>query len=248
MSVAVAWVDAVTELRGQRLLAEEAARDCATRYAEPHRRYHRTSHVEAVLADASRLAVAEKLDARQRAILTLAVCAHDVVYDAKPGEDERASAEWARQVLTAAGVDDDAVSTVVALVLTTLTHSIEPNDVVAAVLSDADLAILGSPEAVYDAYTSAVREEFAAIPDEMWSAGRRHVLEQLLARPRLFISQTGFADWETAARRNIQRELRRLPVGVSNADSCRRPPSTSSSSFSASGIDGCARRDRRSST
>jgi predicted metal-dependent HD superfamily phosphohydrolase len=210
MNAEAAWVRAVLALGGDRAAAEDAARDLAHRYAESHRRYHGRGHVEAVLADAERLAVAEGLDDRQSAILTLGVCAHDVVYDAKPGADEEASANWARQHLTAANVSADATMAVVTLVLTTLTHTFEPDDVTAAVLSDADLAILGTQPAIYDGYASAVREEYAAIPDDLWSIGRRQVLEGLLAKPQLFVTRRGFEQWENPARQNIARELRTL--------------------------------------
>lgn len=212
MDAETAWVQAVVALGGDRMTAERSARELVLRYAEPHRRYHGRSHVEAVLADAERLAAAEGLGDQQQAILTLGVCAHDVVYDARPGEDEQASAEWARHHLTYAGLGEDLTGAVEALVLTTLTHSFEPDDVVAAVLSDADLAILATDVTTYDAYSSAVREEYAEIPDDLWVAGRRHVLEQLLAKPRLFATTTAFALWEEAARRNMRRELRMLPA------------------------------------
>ena len=96
------------------------------------------------------------------------------------------------------------------LVLTTLTHQIDPEDRVAAVLADADLAILGAPPAGYDRYAAAVRAEFAALPDELWTAGRRHVLEQLLAAPRLYMTSAGHTRWERAARANLGRELATL--------------------------------------
>lgn len=210
MNAEIAWVRAVVTLGGDRTTAKAGARDLALRYAEPHRRYHGRSHVEAVLADAERLAAAEGVDDEQLAILTLGVCAHDVVYDAKPGEDERASAEWARLHLTSAGLAEHVTGAVAALVLTTLTHSFDPDDVVAAVLSDADLAILATDMATYDAYSSAVREEYSEITDDLWVLGRRHVLEQLLAKPSLYVTTTAIAQWEEPARRNLQRELQML--------------------------------------
>lgn len=207
MNLERAWVDAVTELGGDPVVAEASAADLAHRYTEPHRRYHRTSHVEAVLEDASRLAVVEAIDARDRAVLMLAVCAHDVVYDAQPGLDEAASAEWARRHVTAARIDAATTTRVMELVLTTLTHTFSEDDVLATLLSDADLAILGAEESLYDAYVSAVRDEFAAVPDDLWRLGRRHVLEELLAKEVLFSTAMAFEEYEARARRNVSREL-----------------------------------------
>ncbi len=168
--------------------------------------------METVLAYAAELAALERFDDYDQALLALAVCAHDVVYDAKPGDDERASAAWARRNLLAAGVKRAIVDRVEALVMTTLTHEFEPADRVAAVLSDADLSILGEAPAVYDGYADAVREEFAGVPDDLWTTGRRHVLEQLLAKPRLFATDEGYARWEDRARKNLRRELASLAV------------------------------------
>lgn len=210
MNAERAWVRGVVALGGDESAAEAGARDLAGRYAQPHRRYHGRSHVEAVLTDAQRLASAESLDARQQAVLTLGVCAHDVVYDAMPGDDEQASADWARHQLASAGVDEEPADAVAALVMTTLTHSFPPEDRVAAVLSDADLAILAAERTTYDGYTRAVREEYAAVPDDLWVIGRRNVLEQLLAKPRLFVTDAGHDQWEASARENIERELEGL--------------------------------------
>ena len=121
MPVRQAWISAVAALGGDAIRAEPGAYELEIRYAESHRRYHRTSHVEAVLALSAQLAVNEAFDSAERALLDLAVCAHDVVYDTRPGDDERASAEWARTHLTAAGVDKASVARVEALVMTTWT-------------------------------------------------------------------------------------------------------------------------------
>jgi predicted metal-dependent HD superfamily phosphohydrolase len=64
----------------------------AARYAESHRRYHDSAHVRAVVRDAAVLAAGLRLPADERAVLTIAAGAHDVVYDGHPGDDERRSA------------------------------------------------------------------------------------------------------------------------------------------------------------
>lgn len=192
---------------GDGSIASSSAAALERRYAEPHRRYHTTSHVEAVLRDVAWLADELDLDADERAVVLLAACAHDVVYDANPGEDERASAEWARAALVAAGVAGDAVRRVEHLVLLTLTHCGGADDPVAAVLLDADLAILGADPAAYAGYVAAVREEYVSVPDDLWRDGRGRVLRDLLAREPLFCTEPGQRRWEARARRNGQAEL-----------------------------------------
>jgi predicted metal-dependent HD superfamily phosphohydrolase len=190
------WDNAVARLGGQPTLAAD---DLARRYAEPHRKYHNAAHVEAVLRAAT------ELSDEDCPVLVLAICAHDVVYDAKPGDDERASAEWARKWLSEAKVAEEHIARVEALVLATIKH--ESDDVLAHVLLDADLSILGAAPSDYDAYAHAVRQEYAAVPEELWRAGRAHVLKTLLDRENLYQTARAQALWDAPARRNLTREL-----------------------------------------
>ena len=201
------WTRAMSALGGAEDVAHAAAADLASRYAEPHRRYHNAHHVGAVLHDADRLAEKLQLRAPDRAVLTLAACAHDVVYDARPGDDERRSAQWARDWLTRAGVAEHHVARVEELVLATLSHSAPDNDVVASVLLDADLAILGADRDTYDRYRRAVRAEFAAVDDAAWRIGRSQVLAGLLGKDPLFRTEPGRRTWETPAKANLRWEL-----------------------------------------
>ena len=198
---------AVVHSGGDALMAAPGADDLERRYAQPHRRYHTSVHVEAVVRDGRWLAAEVQLAPADRALLTLAACAHDVVYDARPGEDEHASAAWAREQLVAAGVDEAIVRRVEQLVLNTLTHEGEAGDTVSDVLLDADLAILGADPAGYDSYVRGVRAEFAAVPGELWRVGRAQVLARLLDRDPLFRTAPARQRWEAAARANIGREL-----------------------------------------
>jgi predicted metal-dependent HD superfamily phosphohydrolase len=201
------WVRAVRSLGGDRHVAARAAADLSARYAEPHRRYHDRAHLHAVLRDSATLAGALRLPEPERALLTAAVCAHDVVYDGRPGDDERRSAEWARGWLARAGVTDARVARVEQLVLATLDHSPPSGDLTAAALLDADLAILGADRETYDGYRAAVRAEYAAYDDRTWRTGRARVMSALAARDPLYATAPGRERWEAAAKANIAREL-----------------------------------------
>jgi len=181
--------------------------DLAERYAEPHRGYHNGDHVRQVVRDADLLASGH--NDRDRAVITLAALAHDVVYDGKPGDDERRSAAWARRELTAAGVAEPDVARVENLVLATLSHE-HGDDPLAAVLLDADLAILGSDAAGYERYRAAVRAEYAHVTDEAWRVGRAAVLRSLLARDPLYVTSTARTRWDARARLNMAAELTAL--------------------------------------
>ncbi|MBG0832813.1 metal-dependent phosphohydrolase [Planomonospora sp. ID67723] len=184
--------------------AEELGRDLIARYAEPHRRYHTTAHLEAVLTHVDTLVP----HARNPDLVRLAAWFHDAVYDPGRGDNEERSAWMAERALPGTGLAPAEVATVARLVRLTVTHDPEPGDADGAVLCDADLAILASPPEVYAAYAAAVREEYAFVPEDAFRAGRTAVLRSLLDLPAIF--RVGGEAWETTARTNIQGELERL--------------------------------------
>ncbi|MFD0203033.1 MULTISPECIES: HD domain-containing protein [Saccharothrix] len=191
------WHEAVRELGGTR-----GPGDLADRYAEPHRGYHNGEHVLAVVRDVNLLA--DDRTPRERAVLTLAALVHDVIYDGVPGEDERRSAEWARERLAGLPEADEVAS----LVLATAEHT--SDDPLTCLLLDADLAILGSDPATYGRYRTAVRAEYAHVPDDAWRVGRAKVLRSLAARDPLYATPRARARWEARARANLAAELSSL--------------------------------------
>jgi predicted metal-dependent HD superfamily phosphohydrolase len=81
------------------------------------------------------------------------------------------------------------------------------------VMLGVDLAILGQPDDVYDAYSRSVREEYGHIDDAQYRAGRTSILEHFKRSANdgtLFID-AWFSDMYTAqALENISRELAAL--------------------------------------
>jgi predicted metal-dependent HD superfamily phosphohydrolase len=197
------WDDAVRVLGGV-----PRPTDLCERYTEPHRGYHNTDHVRQVVRDARALAVDH--DERDRALVTLAALAHDIVYDGKPGDDERRSAEWVRDQLAATGVLPVDIARVERMVLATLTHEAADGDPLTAVLLDADLAILGSDPPGYERYRAAVRAEYAHVDEAAWRVGRTAVLRSLLDRDQLYLTATARDRWTAAARVNMTAEVAAL--------------------------------------
>jgi predicted metal-dependent HD superfamily phosphohydrolase len=176
------------------------------RWAEPHRRYHTTDHLLAVLDHAERLAG----HAADPDAVLLAAWFHDAVYRPDRSENEERSAALAERALPEAGVADALTAEVARLVRLTTAHDPAAGDRNGEVLCDADLAVLaGSPEG-YARYAAAVREEYAFVPEPDFRTGRAEVLRQLLALPRLFHTPYGYGHWERAARHNIATELELL--------------------------------------
>ncbi|MER7130047.1 HD domain-containing protein [Streptosporangium saharense] len=182
--------------------ADRLGADLLSRYGEPHRRYHTTTHLETVLDHVDALAGS----AVNPDLVRLAAWFHDAVYDPRRGDNEERSARIAERALPELGVSPEAVATVARLVRLTVTHAPGPGDADGAVLCDADLAILASSPEEYAAYTAAVREEYSFVPEEDFRRGRAAVLRSLLDLPAIF----HIADLEARARTNIHAELERL--------------------------------------
>ncbi|MBV9024465.1 MAG: hypothetical protein JO362_11895 [Streptomycetaceae bacterium] len=174
-----------------------------TRWAEPHRRYHTTEHLLAVLDRAQQLATyADHPDA-----VLFAAWFHDAVYRPDRSENEERSAGLAERALTEAGVDEALVAEVARLVRLTADHDPAPGDRGGEVLCDADLAVLAGSPQEYAEYAAAVREEYAFVPENAFRTGRAEILRQLLALQRIFHTPYGEQHWEHTARRNLATEL-----------------------------------------
>ncbi|MGW0971743.1 HD domain-containing protein [Streptomyces sp. NPDC002516] len=183
------------------------------RWAEPQRRYHTTDHLLAVL---DRVDVLESHGERAAdpAAVRLAAWFHDAVYLPDRSENEERSARLAERALAELGVAPGRTAEVARLVRLTVTHDPADDDTDGAVLCDADLAILASPPAAYAAYTAAVREEYAFVPEDAFRQGRAAVLRQLLDLPRLFRTPYGTRTWTAPAQRNMEGEL----AGLTTSD------------------------------
>lgn len=182
---------------------DEVRADLLRRWSEPHRRYHDRRHLREVLA---------ALPADAPDVVLLAAWYHDAVYDPTRDDNERASAQLARAQLTGS-VSEATVTEVERLVLLTQTHQVSPGDGRGAMLSDADLAVLGAAPERYDEYARDIRLEYVHVREDDFRHGRTQVLRSLLAHEPLYVTEPGRRRWESVARSNLSRELARLEAG-----------------------------------
>jgi predicted metal-dependent HD superfamily phosphohydrolase len=206
------WTDAL----GHGPDVAAAGRDLLARWDEPHRRYHDRRHLAEVL-DALRQLTA---GTAPPGAVVCAAWLHDAVHDGRDDDEER-SAVLATEVLSDLDVAAPVVAEVARLVRLTLTHDPAPEDAAGALLSDADLAVLGASPQRYARYAADVRREYAHLDDVAFRAGRTAVLQSLLDRPRLYRTSEGARRWEAAARRNLRDEISALAGASVAAD--RRP-------------------------
>ncbi|MCF7751886.1 hypothetical protein KQ945_14095 [Bacillus subtilis subsp. subtilis] len=184
--------------------------DLEAAYAMPPRAYHNFSHVQAVLQHCQ--AVAEGPGWQQPREVQLAALYHDAIYEAGRSDNEARSAMLAREAiqrgLPDAGID---VARVAQLIELTARHgalTAADLDADAALFLDCDMAILGAPAAVFDAYDRGIAEEYAGhVPGFLFRLNRRRFLKQLLLKPRIFLSDFFHQRLDHAARANLRRRI-----------------------------------------
>jgi len=192
---------------------DETVKLLLNRHAEPHRRYHTATHVMRVLEHVDEIVAREKsADADVDAIRAAALF-HDIVYNPRSPTNERDSAGIAVDALWQIGWPESRLALVYHLIEATAGHTGAGFE--AAVLLDADLAILGADPAAYAEYVDGVRFEYEFVDDETWRTGRAAVLRSFLDRERIFSTTTMVAAREAQARTNLTAELDALTAGTS---------------------------------
>jgi predicted metal-dependent HD superfamily phosphohydrolase len=187
-------------------VATRVGADLLRRWDEPHRHYHTVGHLEAVLAVIEQ----HQSYAADPATVRVAARYHDAVYDPQRVDNEEVSAQLAEAALPALGVAPERVAEVARLVRLTAGHDPAPGDRNGELITDADLCVLAAPSEVYQAYATAIRREYAHVPDPLFAAGRAAVLHNLLSLSPMFRVPVLRERWEDTARLNIARELAEL--------------------------------------
>jgi predicted metal-dependent HD superfamily phosphohydrolase len=198
------WLELWARITGGRDGRPELA-IVADRYGEPARHYHTLEHVRECLSELDRVPAS----AARRDEAEMALWLHDVVYDPRASDNEARSAALAERMLADAGVDAATHGRIGRLIAATA-HAIAPPPGDAALVCDADLAILGADPDRYAQYARQIGEEYAWVPAPIFRARRAALLRRFLQR-RFIYSTAEFRErYESAARRNLSAELKEL--------------------------------------
>jgi predicted metal-dependent HD superfamily phosphohydrolase len=172
---------------------------------EPQRHYHTLRHLlDCLSLFESVLSIPE-----HAAEVEMALWFHDAIYELRARDNEKRSADWARDALLEARVDAAPAARVHALVLATR-HDAEPRNSDERVLVDIDLSILGSPRARFDKYEVEVRQEYAWVPAPVFRHKRRQILAGFLLRPGIYSTPVFAQRLEAHARENLAHAIASL--------------------------------------
>ncbi|MBC6962103.1 MAG: N-methyl-D-aspartate receptor NMDAR2C subunit [Nitrosomonas sp.] len=170
-----------------------------TAYDEPHRRYHSVQHLKECIAHFS-----DVLDlAFHPGEVEIALWFHDAIYDPRNKDNERRSAEWADQALHQAGATSEIQQRVHDLIIATC-HQTLPSEPDQQLLTDIDLAILGSPPARFREYDQQIKSEYSWMPGFLYRMKRKNVLRGFLARKYIYSTNHFKKYYEQRARANLR--------------------------------------------
>jgi predicted metal-dependent HD superfamily phosphohydrolase len=167
--------------------------------AYERREYHNLSHLENMYV----LLCEVKSEIEDWECLMYAMFYHDFIYDASRNDNEKRSADLSKGELKKLSVPSNEQKKVYRLIMATKGHS-EQKDKDGAFFVDVDLAILGMSD--YDAYTLAIRKEYAVFSDKVYVEGRKKVIGYFLAQKRIYNSDYFYDKFELSARDNLQKE------------------------------------------
>jgi predicted metal-dependent HD superfamily phosphohydrolase len=177
----------------------------AKHYSEKSRFYHNLSHIKALLESSDGIESIEN-----RAAVHLAIWFHDVIYKTRRSDNEEKSAEMAVTSLGKLFIPTNTINMVRDMILATKTHEADSLTEDAKIFLDLDLAILGTREEIYKAYSAAIRKEYSWVPGFLYKRGRKNILESFLNRESIYYTEEMTAKYTAQARRNIENELREL--------------------------------------
>ncbi|NMJ43822.1 hypothetical protein GWK16_21420 [Roseomonas sp. JC162] len=184
-------------------LPASAASEIRRRHAEPHRAYHDAAHV-GLLWLRHLLHGGDPGDRD----FALAILFHDAVYDPRAKDNEAQSA-----ALLAAMVPGDTAWAQQAILATGDHMAYAGADCRVLRLLDLDLSPLAERPAAFARNAAFLRREYAAVPEPVWRAGRRRVLEGFAAAPAIFRTRLGAA-YEVPARENLAAEITSLAAAA----------------------------------
>ncbi len=193
-------------------------------YGAPGRPYHNLDHLVHGLTELFVWGANSGATAQQMAALSKAFWFHDAVYATRKDPQAPSNEEQSAQLWLESGLDQGEAAHEVATLIRATAHLLPGSDAAAPhplqeIMLGADLAILGQPEDVYDAYAQAVRQEYAHIDSVSYRVGRRRVLAHFLALAKsdiLYRDAWFGALYGEQATANLAREL----------DSLERVPAT----------------------
>jgi predicted metal-dependent HD superfamily phosphohydrolase len=185
----------------------------STLYAEGHRDYHNSIHINECLFEFD----SARHLAKQPIAVELAIWFHDSIYNPQSGDNEERSAELSLQCLSDVVASAELLNEVRDLILATKLHTVTNRD--SGLMIDMDLSILGQNGKRFAEYEHQIRREYAWVLDSLFAAKRAEILQGFLKRERIYATPFFRDKYEITARRNLELSVRKLREFQNPSDS-----------------------------
>lgn len=171
------------------------------------RPYHNLDHIAECLGQLD--AVKVSFDTYP---VEVALWYHDVIYDPKRKDNEQWSAEFAINDMRDLDAPHSLRRGVTELIMATKHDKVldSPQE---QLIVDIDLHTLGRSWEEYQAYSNAIRREYAWVTEDDYVKGRAAVLQTFLDRPQIYYTDHFRQLYEEPARRNLAAEIVSLNQG-----------------------------------
>jgi predicted metal-dependent HD superfamily phosphohydrolase len=183
------------------------------RMLEPWRHYHVQRHLDHMFMELE-TAESEGVVIHDGTAVVGAVTWHDSVMDpmAAKGRNETLSAMLCKEEM-GLRVNRHSTQDACTGILSTITHHL-PLDCGqfrdAGIFLDVDLAILGAEEDAFASYDRDIAKEYAHVARDVYRSARAGVLSTFRDRPRIYFTEWAQDRFETKARSNLEKAIRRL--------------------------------------
>ena len=204
MAIRARW-EAVWQKLHAQAVPYDVLEELISAYASPDRFYHNLTHIEDCLSIFDQTSYL----ARYAEEVELAIWFHDSVYDTRRNDNEQRSAEWARLVISRAGLSEDITDRVTRSILATR-HDQEIIETDARLLVDVDLSILGREADIFWRYEANIRKEYGWVPANVFRQRRLGILRRFLDRKYIYYHETFRDMFEARARMNIKHAITHL--------------------------------------
>ncbi len=174
-------------------------------YNEPHRKYHTITH----LNDCLTLLNHNYSSAVNPTEIELALWFHDSIYDVHAVNNEEMSADFASKELMKVGLPKNRIEFINELILSTK-HSAAPKYTDHMIISDIDLAILGTHRSRFIEYEAQIREEYEWVSEAVFQKNRINFLSSILEREHIYYSPHFRDKFESIARDNISYSINKI--------------------------------------
>jgi predicted metal-dependent HD superfamily phosphohydrolase len=199
------YISLLTSYTNDTLLIHKCWDEIEINYTATTRYYHTLEHLNNLV---SQLTEVKNNITNWDAIL-FSLYYHDIIYNSQQKDNEEKSAEFAKMHMLQLQVPIEIIEYCITVILATKSHTTSIDNSTNYFL-DADLSILGLSWHLYQAYFKNIRSEYAIYPDDMYTEGRKKVLQFFLKMERIYKTDYFYNKFEITAKKNLQNEFKLL--------------------------------------